>query len=161
MSPGARRSTSNGNVRGNTSDRRRRGEWLVEQFPANVGVIEVTLVDGADVRVHPTDLGHQLSMLESFRRFIGTLYLQVRLLPACRCYRCGALLAADEVSPDRWPIAGVDGGTYKRGNIRPSCLPCNVATGSALGHERKAERRSKKAVPRVGLGRKHQPRQES
>jgi excisionase family DNA binding protein len=33
-------------------------------------------------------------------------------------------------------VPGADGGGYSRGNIRPSCRPCNSSTGGALGAER-------------------------
>jgi hypothetical protein len=34
---------------------------------------------------------------------------------------------------DRWPIAGHENGTYARDNIRPSCGPCNMSDGGAVG----------------------------
>lgn len=49
----------------------------------------------------------------------------------CPCYRCGELLDDSTVQADRI-IAGMDGGTYVRGNIRPACGPCNIFTGNML-----------------------------
>jgi hypothetical protein len=39
---------------------------------------------------------------------------------------------------DRFPIPGVDGGTYDRDNIRPACGPCNSRAGTALREARRA-----------------------
>lgn len=36
------------------------------------------------------------------------------------------------VSIDRWPIPGCQGGSYRRGNIRPVCLPCNSKDGGSI-----------------------------
>lgn len=49
----------------------------------------------------------------------------------CRCYRCGELLTAREVTVDRI-IPGARGGTYRRNNIRPACARCNSETGGAV-----------------------------
>jgi hypothetical protein len=56
------------------------------------------------------------------------------------CCFCGTAVDVNTVSPDRFPVLGVDGGTYRRGNIRPSCLPCNVRHGARLGGQRYAEK---------------------
>lgn len=45
------------------------------------------------------------------------------------------------ITVDRWPVAGIDGGTYDRRNIRPGCGPCNSRAGTALREARKAARR--------------------
>lgn len=47
-----------------------------------------------------------------------------------KCYRCPTILTFFTVSVDRI-IPGCQGGTYRRGNIRPACLPCNSETGGA------------------------------
>lgn len=47
-------------------------------------------------------------------------------------YECGAVLTVDTVTADRFPVPGCDGGTYRRGNIRPACGPCNSKHGGAL-----------------------------
>lgn len=52
------------------------------------------------------------------------------------CYRCGEELDDSTVQADRIK-AGMDGGTYERGNIRPACGPCNIATGNQLREHRK------------------------
>jgi hypothetical protein len=66
--------------------------------------------------------------------FHGPLVIEVDLgtegaAPACRCYRCGALLTADTVTVDRI-TPGCQGGTYARTNIRPACGTCNSQTGA-------------------------------
>lgn len=58
-------------------------------------------------------------------------------------FGCGTLLVFGEedeelpsgwakVTVDRHPIPGCDGGTYRRGNIRPACLSCNMQHGGRL-----------------------------
>lgn len=54
-------------------------------------------------------------------------------------FECGTELTFETITVDRYPIAGIDGGTYKRGNIRPACAFCNSSDGAAIGHARKAE----------------------
>jgi HNH endonuclease len=114
-----RRGTTNRNDRGNTTSRRRRREWLVETYRADVDVLDETV------------------------NVAGTLFTHKRLVhhgrgePACRCYRCGCLLTVDTVTADRI-IPGIEGGTYKRSNIRPACMTCNASTGGKLGAARKA-----------------------
>jgi len=110
------RGTSNTNVRGSSYTRRRRREWLVETYRANVDVLPPHAHGFwlAPVPVQPGD---------------GE--------PACRCYRCGVLLTVDTVTVDRI-IPGCMGGTYRRSNIRPACGPCNSETGGALSRRRKA-----------------------
>jgi hypothetical protein len=53
----------------------------------------------------------------------------------CPCYRCGATLDDSTITVDRI-VPGRDGGTYRRGNIRPACGPCNSETGGALARRR-------------------------
>jgi hypothetical protein len=48
------------------------------------------------------------------------------------CYRCEVALDYETITVDRI-IPGHDGGTYRRGNIRPACGPCNYSTGGQLG----------------------------
>ena len=55
---------------------------------------------------------------------------------AC-AFECGTILDFDTVTADRHPVAGADGGTYKRSNIRTACGPCNFADGGRLGNRRK------------------------
>lgn len=107
------RGTSNSNARGNAEDRRRRREWLVETYRANVD-----LPDFPDAEIYGSGipLGHGQA--------------------ACRCYRCGVLLTVDTVTADRIK-PGVEGGTYARTNIRPACGKCNSSTGQALSIARR------------------------
>lgn len=113
------RGTTNGNVRGGSEDRRRRREWLVETYRADVDVF----VLGAPMVpvVVPVDRGTE------------------HAVRACRCYRCGSLLTTDTVTVDRI-VPGALGGTYRRNNIRPSCQPCASYTGAVLGNDRKRSR---------------------
>lgn len=53
------------------------------------------------------------------------------------CAFCGNMVDFDTITVDRYPIAGVDGGTYKRNNIRPACGPCNSADGALIAQRRK------------------------
>ena len=101
----ARRGTTNTNARGNVEDRRRRREWLVETYRANVDLFPP---QGGPLTV-PLGEG----------------------VPACRCYRCGVLQTVDTVTVDRI-IPGAKGGTYVRANIRPACGTCNSEVGGAV-----------------------------
>lgn len=115
----ARRGTSNGNERGNTEQRRRRRQWLVETFRADTDVVVIELFHGP-VLV-PVLLGVEGAQ------------------PACRCYRCGVLLTVETVTADRI-VPGIRGGTYARTNIRPACGKCNSATGGVLSGQRRREK---------------------
>lgn len=55
-------------------------------------------------------------------------------------FECGEVLTWDTLTVDRYPIAGADGGTYKRDNIRPACRKCNVSDGMHIKIRKKAER---------------------
>ena len=103
--PASRRGTSNANARGGSEERRRRREWLVQCYRADVDVVALDF-----------PLPYALST---------TLGQGV---PACRCYRCGTLLTVDTVTVDRIK-PGCQGGTYRRDNIRPACGTCNSSTG--------------------------------
>jgi 5-methylcytosine-specific restriction endonuclease McrA len=50
---------------------------------------------------------------------------------SCLCYSCGAVLLSSTLEIDRI-IPGILGGTYARGNIRPSCSDCNIRSGNAV-----------------------------
>ncbi|MFA5387327.1 MAG: HNH endonuclease [Candidatus Paceibacterota bacterium] len=114
----ARRGTSNSNLRGNSTDRRRRREWLVSNFRAEVDAI--VWIDGT-LKAAPLGAG----------------------MPVCRCYRCECLLTVTSVSVDRI-IPGALGGKYIRSNIRPACELCNSETGGLLGAEQKRLRATQK-----------------
>lgn len=103
--------TVNGGDRGNVRDRRRRREWLVETFRAD-----------RDLYITGNFIAN-VGLDGSVPRGTGE--------PACRCYRCGRLLTVDTVSPDRI-IPGCKGGSYRRNNIRPACLPCQSVTGNEI-----------------------------
>jgi len=99
----ATRGTTNGNARGSSYARRRRREWLIANYRADVDVATLCGVTAATA---------------------GGGF------PACRCYRCGTLLTVETVTVDRI-IPGCQGGTYRRNNIRPACARCNSETGGA------------------------------
>lgn len=101
-----RRGTSNKNERGGSEDRRKRREWLVLTYRADVDVS--TFAAGG------------------VSGYLGLPHGEG--LPACRCYRCGMLLTVETVTADRI-IPGCQGGTYRRNNIRPACGLCNSITG--------------------------------
>jgi hypothetical protein len=52
--------------------------------------------------------------------------------------KCQGTVTFETITVDRYPVPGCEGGTYRRGNIRPACGPCNAADGARLGHDRKA-----------------------
>ena len=120
----ARRGTSNGNARGSTEDRRRRRVWLVQTYRANVDVLD------AETR-YPNGIA-PIGWYSVAPIGLG--------IPACRCYRCGALLTDASITVDRI-IPGCMGGTYRRSNIRPACGPCNESTGGALATLKKKRRK--------------------
>ena len=56
----------------------------------------------------------------------------------CMCANgCGTRLYFENLTVDRYPIPGIDGGTYRHDNIRPVCLPCNSSLGAKLVRERR------------------------
>jgi hypothetical protein len=55
------------------------------------------------------------------------------------CYRCAVPLTEETITADRI-FPGCLGGTYRRGNIRPCCNPCNMETGGQLGSARRGVR---------------------
>src|SRR5881628_2494984 len=109
----ATRGTTNRNARGGSDTRRRRREWLVKTFRADTDAELREWLNGA------TTIEYLIPVALS------------KGLPDCRCYRCGQLLTVDTVTVDRI-VPGCKGGTYRRGNIRPACGPCNSETGGAL-----------------------------
>lgn len=121
----ATRGTTNRNERGNTEDRRRRREWLVTTYRADRDLLRVQWKDGT------VELDSFVITAERMLELHGDLLADVRPVPTCRCYRCGALLTVDTVTVDRI-IPGCRGGTYRRSNIRPACGGCNSETGGAL-----------------------------
>lgn len=55
----------------------------------------------------------------------------------CQCSTCPTVLDFDSITVDRHPVAGVDGGTYRRGNIRPQCAPCASRQGGKMSAQRR------------------------
>jgi hypothetical protein len=60
-------------------------------------------------------------------------------------FGCGTVLTFTTMTVDRYPLGGNAGGTYRRGNIRPACGPCNSSHGSnemhaRLGHKLKGKK---------------------
>lgn len=53
----------------------------------------------------------------------------------CAFDQCDAVLTFSTIWVDRFPILGMDGGTYARGNIRPACGPCQTRQGAALTND--------------------------
>lgn len=51
-------------------------------------------------------------------------------------FGCGAVLDFDTITVDRYPLRKIDGGSYRRGNIRPACAFCNSQDGSLAMHVR-------------------------
>lgn len=117
----AARGTSNSDARGSTRDRQRRREYLVKTYRADT---EVSVMGP-----HPDIYGRPRFDVQVYNPRLDAC--GYRREPACRCYRCGALLSVDTVTVDRI-VPGCKGGTYKRSNIRPACGFCNSSTGSAL-----------------------------
>lgn len=85
------------NQRGNTKDRARRRQWLVDTFG-----------DGKHVQ--------------------------------CAFTNCTEMLTIMTVTVDRYPIPGVEGGRYVRGNIRPACSFHNSQDGSFIAQQRRMAR---------------------
>lgn len=56
------------------------------------------------------------------------------------CYRCPTLLDFITLTVDR-VLPGALGGTYRRDNIRPCCMSCNIETGNELRAQLAAQRR--------------------
>ena len=52
------------------------------------------------------------------------------------CQLCGTALTMENMTIDRYPIPGIDGGKYLVNNIRPLCLTCNNEDGSQRNAER-------------------------
>jgi 5-methylcytosine-specific restriction endonuclease McrA len=121
---GTKRGTSNGNSAGSAEDRRRRKQWLLDTYRANV--------DGV-----PSPSGVVVAVEYGAGEKV------------CRCYRCGDLLTFELLTVDRI-IPGCQGGTYKRSNVRPCCGPCNSETGGAT-RAKPATKRRRDAVLQPGV----------
>lgn len=69
----------------------------------------------------------------------------------CLCSTCPTVLTFDTLTVDRYPIPGVDGGTYRRGNIRPQCQPCASKQGGDMSKERKARKHAAAVLAAVAV----------
>jgi hypothetical protein len=156
-----RRGTSNANERGNSEQRRRRREWLVETYPADVDGILVRYVGGPPEREDLREVQLWVPRDQSdygFARLIGDLeedrssyeIVEPRV-KLCRCARCGKLLTVDTVTCDRI-FPGRSGGKYRSPrqdarelatNVRPHCGGCASKTG-ATGPRPNARRKATK-----------------
>lgn len=129
----SRRAAASRNERGSARDRRRRREWLLETWPADVTAVEVTRCwgDQGD-EVFIVSSGNPTMTIAAYENecFVGDGWesTTARAVPVCRCWRCGTLLSITTLTVDRI-IPGCRGGTYRRTNIRPACEGCNRDTG--------------------------------
>lgn len=61
------------------------------------------------------------------------------------CDFCGEPLTVDSVTVHR-VVPGIEGGTYRRSNIRPACMTCNSRDGQALSVERNRARAAERVA---------------
>lgn len=134
----AKRGTSNSNKRGSSEQRRRRREYLVETYRADVDLITHYLRDPEGSLVQEVQ---GIAPADQWAEYDGDTEIKVEQV--CRCYRCGALLTVNTVTVDRIK-PGCQGGTYRRENIRPSCPGCMSRTRGKLGAAQRAKKRGKK-----------------
>lgn len=69
----------------------------------------------------------------------------------CSFDGCAEVLTFDTITVDRFPVAGVDGGTYRRGNIRPACAAHNSEHGGRLRWQRVRARERVAGAFRAGF----------
>ena len=127
------RGSSNGNDRGNVEQRRRRREWLLETYAADVKLVRVEWVDGEvlyDMREPIAWWTSQIGTLPPDPSWLVEIVSAVEV-PTARCYRCGELLHDGTITVDRIK-PGIHGGTYHRNNIRPACSKDNSSTGATV-----------------------------
>lgn len=72
------------------------------------------------------------------------------------CWQCNTRVTAKMVIPDRI-IAGADGGTYRRTNIRPHCRLCSCRSGARRTNEILAASGTRRMAWLDGDGRYHGP----
>lgn len=131
------RGTSNGNASGSAADRRRRKEWLLATYAADLVAVADTFPDGhVEIDFYTPETAQSLLKLWADWNERNAVKVQVEIVPACRCYRCGKLLSFDTLTVDRI-VPGCLGGTYRRTNIRPACGSCNSITGNTLQADRR------------------------
>lgn len=114
------RGATNGNVRGSSYDRRRRREWLLANYPADV-----------EGFCRCYRCGRLLFNPDDHLPYPGALvpyYVKARYYweDGERRVDLAVPLTVDRIIP------GCRGGTYRRNNIRPACGPCNSETGGPL-----------------------------
>lgn len=111
MTAVATRGTTNGNDRGNSYARRRRRQWLIENYASNVPGFCRCYRCGV-LLFNPDDRDSDV--------------VKVIIVAKLGSQDQDALpLTVDRIIP------GAHGGTYRRNNIRPCCGPCNSETGGS------------------------------
>ena len=133
------RGRSNGNERGNTETRRRRREFLLETYAADVKLVRITYAnDTSEPTYMPPHIAGALGyvVVEDGLPLFPTGIASVALVPTARCFHCGTLLHDGTITVDRI-IPGCRGGTYHRNNIRPACSTHNSSLGGALRQKRR------------------------
>jgi hypothetical protein len=133
------RGSSNGNDRGNVEQRRRRREWLLETYAADVTLVRVEWEDGEVLYDHREGVEWWKSQINILPLSNMPDVISVEEVPTARCYRCGELLHDGTITVDRIK-PGIHGGTYHRNNIRPACGKDNSSTGATV-------RRGSKVTP--------------
>lgn len=133
---------TNGNQRGSATQRRRRREWLLETYRADVDAVRIRHVFNGHENVwfakSAYDQVEMLAMLDEDAHID-----LVGVEPACRCFRCGKLLTLATLTVDRI-VPGYLGGRYRCDNVRPACERCNNHLSKIqkkLAAERRAKRR--------------------
>lgn len=58
----------------------------------------------------------------------------------CSFEGCDRILTFETITADRFPLPGIRGGTYRRGNIRPACSRCNSCDGNDIKAQLRQER---------------------
>lgn len=53
------------------------------------------------------------------------------------CWLCDLVLDLATLTVDRYPVPGIEGGTYTPDNIRPACGFCNSSDGAKLAAVRR------------------------
>lgn len=120
-----------GNEAGSAEDRRRRRQWIMENFAADMSKVTITV----DEDGRPGHSGDRGPWVEYTRGPESLVQLQASwgrscvVEPCVRCYRCGRLLTIETLTVDRI-IPFCRGGTYRRNNIRPACSRCQSITGN-------------------------------
>lgn len=75
----------------------------------------------------------------------------------CSFDGCDVMLTFTTITVDRYPVPGIEGGGYSRGNIRPACAAHNSEHGGRLTHERRRARVRLAAAFAAGAGPVHWP----